>query len=120
MSYKHLTLQEGYLINAYKHTKTQSLIKKYLLMEYSPEQIVATLKIKHNQTISYVTIYKYIYINRLAEGDLYTQLRHKGKRHVKYASKRKSRIKERVSIHKRPKINSFHNSSCGTSQGVRR
>ena len=162
MSYKHLTLQERYLINAYKHTKTQKeiaqmlgvhpstisrelkrgrgkmgkdywpiasdnraikiqseksknanlkltpetidLILKYLLMEYSPEQIAATLKIKYNQSISYVTIYKYIYINRLAEGDLYTQLRHKGKRRVKYASKRKSRIKDRVSIHKRPKI----------------
>jgi len=162
MTYKHLTLQERYLINAYKHTRTQKeiaqmlgvhpstisrelqrgqgkickdywpiashnraikiqseksknanlkltpqtidLIVKYLLMEYSPEQIAATLKIKYNQSISYVTIYKYIYINRLAEGDLYKQLRHKGKRRVKYASKRKSRIKDRVSIHKRPKI----------------
>ncbi len=162
MSYKHLTLQERYLINAYKHTKTQKeiaqmlgvhpstisrelkrgqgkickdywpiashnraikmqseksknanfkltpktidLIVKYLLMEYSPEQIAATLKIKYNQPISYVTIYKYIYINRLAEGDLYKQLRHKGKRRVKYDSKRKSRIKDRVSIHKRPEI----------------
>jgi len=162
MSYKHLTLQERYLINAYKHTKTQKeianilgvhpstisrelkrgrgkigkdywpiashnkavkrqieksqkanlkltpetikLIIKYLQQEYSPEQIAATLRLKHKQPISYVTIYKYIYINRLSQGDLYKQLRHKGKRRVKYASKRKSRIKDRVSIHKRPKI----------------
>jgi len=162
MSYKHLTLQERYLINAYKSIKTQKeianiieahpstisrelkrgrgeigkdywpvashekalkrqtdksknanlklttetiqLIKKYLQIEYSPEQIAATLTLKYNQPISYVTIYKYIYINRLSDGDLYKQLRHKGKRRVKYTSKRKSRIKDRVSIHKRPEI----------------
>lgn len=162
MSYKHLTLQERYLINAYKSIKTQKeiakivgvhpsticreiqrgrgkidkqywviashnksvirqaeksknanlklteemieLIKVYLGKQYSPEQISATIKLKHQQEISYVTIYKYIYVNRLNEGDLYKQLRHKGKRRVKYASKRKSRIKDRVSIHKRPEI----------------
>ena len=163
MSYKHLTLQERYLINAYRKVKTQAqiakmigvhpstvsrelkrgrgsisstdywpifshnkaikkqlrkarkanlklteetmyLIEKYLKIEYAPEQIAATIKMKHQKEISYVTIYKYIYINRLAEGDLYKQLRHKGKRRTKYGSKRKSRIKDRVSIHKRPKI----------------
>ena len=163
MSYKHLTLQERYLINAYRRVKTQveiaqmigvhpstisrelkrgegkiilnscwpiashnrarevqvkkaskanlkltvetvDLIKKYLSQEYSPEQIAATMRIKYQKDISYVTIYKYIYINRMAEGDLYKQLRHKGKRRTKYASKRKSRIKDRVSIHKRPDI----------------
>ena len=162
MSYKHLTLQERYLINAYKHIKTQKeiakmvgvhpstisrelkrgrgktgkdywviyshnkalkrqieksknsnlkltaetikLIKKYLQIEYSPEQIAATLTLKYHQSISHVTIYKYIYINRLAEGELYKQLRHKGKRRVKYASKRKSRIKDRISIHQRPEL----------------
>lgn len=163
MSYRHLTLQERYLINAYKGIKSQAdiakaigvhpstvsrelkrgrgriasndywpvashnkavkrqiekseksnlklieetikLIKKYLKKEYSPEQIAATIKMKHGKEISYVTIYKYIYINRLDEGDLYKQLRHKGKKRIKYATKRKSRIKDRVSIHKRPDI----------------
>jgi len=84
--------------------ETIKLIKKYLLKQYSPEQISSTIGIKHQKEISYVTIYKYIYINRLAEGDLYKQLRHKGKRRIKYATKRKSRIKDRVSIHKRPSI----------------
>jgi len=162
MSYKHLTLQERYLINAYKDVKTQKeiakmigvhpstvsrelkrgkgkttqnywpmasheralklqkekskkanfkltknvikLIKKYLNKQYSPEQISATLKLKHQEEISYVTIYKYIYKNRLSNGNLYKQLRHKGKKRIKYGSKRKSRIKERVSIHKRDDI----------------
>ncbi|HHD80032.1 MAG TPA: IS30 family transposase [Campylobacterales bacterium] len=80
------------------------LINKYLLKQYSPEQISATLEMKHQKKISHVTIYKYIYSNRLAEGDLYKQLRHKGKKRIKYGSKRKSRIKDRVSIHKRPAI----------------
>lgn len=162
MSYKHLTLQERYLINAYKDVKTQKeiakmigvhpstvsrelkrgkgkitqnywpitsheralklqkekskkanfkltnnvikLIKKYLNKQYSPEQISAMLKLKHQEEISYVTIYKYIYKNRLSNGNLYKQLRHKGKKRIKYGSKRKSRIKERVSIHKRDDI----------------
>ena len=84
--------------------ETIQLIIKYLMKQYSPEQIAATIKIKHQKDISYVTIYKYIYINRLSEGDLYKQLRHRGKRRIKYASKRKSRIKDRVSIHERPEI----------------
>ena len=162
MSYKHLTLQERYIINAYKHIKTQKeiakmlgvhpstvcrelkrgrgktgkeywviqshqraqrlqsekaknanfklteangkLIEKYLLKQYSPEQIAATLQIEYQIKISYVTIYKYIYINRLADGVLYKQLRHQGKRRTKYGSKRKSRIKDRVSIHERPEV----------------
>jgi len=162
MSYKHLTLQERYQINAYKGIKTQKeiakiigvhpstvsrelkrgrgeigknywviasqkraeklqkekskkanfkltqksgkLIEKYLNKQYSPEQISAILKIKHKEEISYVTIYKYIYENRLSEGDLYKQLRHKGKKRTKYGTKQKKRIKDRVSIHKRPKI----------------
>lgn len=162
MSYKHLTLQERYQINAYRYNKNQKeiakivgvhpstisrelkrgldslgrtyypvgsqnkatkvqieksknanlklteeiikLIDRYLLKQYSPEQIAATIQLKHQKEISYVTIYKYIYVNRLNDGDLYKQLRHRGKRRVKYATKRKSRIKDRVSIHKRPSI----------------
>lgn len=163
MSYKHLTLQERYLINAYKSSKTQKeiakmigvhpstvsrelrrgkgaisqksywpiashneaikrqreksqkanlklteatikLITKYLMMQYSPEQISATFALKHNQAISHVTIYKYIYINRLNEGNLYQQLRHRGKRRTKYGLGRKHRIPGRVSIEYRPGI----------------
>jgi len=162
MSYKHLTLQERYLINAYKSIKTQKeiakmigvhpstvcrelkrgrgkigkdywviashkravklqkekseksnlklteenkkLIKKYLHKQFSPEQISAILSRKHQEEISYVSIYKYIYQNRLNEDDIYKQLRHKGKKRIKYGTRSKSRIKERVSIHKRPTI----------------
>ncbi len=57
--------------------ETIKLIEKYLAIEYSPEQIAATLTLKHHQSISHVTVYKYIYLNRLNEGNLYKQLRQK-------------------------------------------
>lgn len=60
--------------------------------------------LKHKQAISHVTIYKYIDINRLNEGDLYQQLRHRGKRRTKYGLGRKHRIAGRVSIDHRPSI----------------
>jgi len=163
MSYKHLTLQERYHIQAYKsigytnkaiaqklgvhpstigreiqrnkgeifgiyfgygaHKKYQerqkehsqkanlkltettiALVKKYLKKEYSPEQIAATLKLKHTITISYVTIYKFIHTDKLNRGALHTHLRHRGKRRAKYGQKRKNRIPDRVSIEERPAI----------------
>lgn len=163
MSYKHLTLNERYLINAYRHTKTQKEIakiigvhpstisrelkrgagtlhqkdywpvasdqkakakqyqksskanlkltditiqhiKKYLKKRYSPEQVAATLRIKHGIDISHVTIYKMIEEDRLDNGTLYGYLRHRGKRRAKYSKGRKNRIPNRVSIAKRPAI----------------
>lgn len=162
MSYKHLTLHERYLINAYRNIKTQKeiakiigvhpatvsrelqrgkgemdknywplssqnraikrqveksqkanlkltvqtleLVKKYLQKEFSPEQTAAMLLLKHDILISYVALYRYIHIDRLHNGTLYTYLRHQGRRRAKYNAKRKNRIKNRVSIEKRPSI----------------
>lgn len=162
MSYKHLTLNERYLINAYSHTKTQkeianmigvhpstisrelkrgsgtsgrvyfpigsqdratkvqrekskqanlkltqatiSLIIKYLKQEFSPEQIVAVLHTRHTILISYVSIYKFIYYDRREGGKLYTYLRQKGKKRIKYSTQGKVRIKDRVPIDHRPSI----------------
>ncbi len=83
---------------------TIKLIKKYLKKEYSPEQISATLSIKHSITISHVTIYTFIHEDRLHNGTLHTKLRHKGKRRAKYGKGRKNRIPNRVSIEQRPTI----------------
>jgi IS30 family transposase len=162
MSYKHLTLRERYLINAYRRVKPQNeiakmigvhpstvsrelkkgldtsgrvyfpigsdnrakrlqeekskqanlkltdsvieLIKKYLKKEYSPEQISATLSIKHAIFITHVTIYTFIHEDRLHNGTLHTKLRHKGKRRAKYGKGRKNCIPNRVSIEQRPTI----------------
>jgi len=162
MSYKHLTLNERYLINAYRNTKTQKeiakmagvhpstisrelkrgsdslrrtyypigsqnraikvqsdksrkanlkltqeikeLIERYLKKEFSPEQIAATLEMKHNTLVSYVTIYTYIHSDKLSNGVLHTHLRQQGRRRKKYGQARKNRIKERVSIEERPSL----------------
>jgi IS30 family transposase len=59
---------------------------------------------KHSNIISHVTIYTYIHKERLHNGILYLHLRHKGKRRKKYGQARKSRIRGRISIDKRPSI----------------
>jgi IS30 family transposase len=84
--------------------KNIALIKKYLKQDYSPEQISATIKQKYNINISLVTIYSFIYEEKLNGGKLYTHLRQKGKRRAKYGKARKNRIPDRVSIEKRPQI----------------
>ena len=83
---------------------TIALIKRYLKKRYSPEQVAATLRIKHGIDISYATIYKMIEEDRLNNGTLYGYLRHGGKRRAKYGKARKNRIPDRVSIAKRPAI----------------
>ncbi|WP_457592458.1 transposase, partial [Hydrogenimonas sp.] len=50
-----------------------ALIERYLKKEYSPEQISATLKQKHEVHISHVTIYAFIHEDRLNNGILYTK-----------------------------------------------
>lgn len=84
--------------------KVKSLIKKYIEMDYSPEQTSAVLKIRHNITYSLVSIYKFIDQDRANKGELYTHLRQHGKRRVKYGNKYKGRIKDRVSISQRPEV----------------
>ena len=81
-----------------------ALIERYLNKEYSPEQISATLKQKHEVHISHVTIYAFIHEDRLNNGILYTKLRHRGRRRAKYGKGRKNRIPNRVSIDARPDI----------------
>jgi len=79
-------------------------VKEYLNKDYSPEQIAATLWLKHAIKISHVTLYAFIHEDRLNGGELYTKLRHKGKRRVQYGKGRKNRIPNRVSIDERPDI----------------
>jgi len=89
----------------FKRTEaTLKLVKHYLKKDFSPEQTAATLKLKHAISISYVTLYRHIYHDRIEGGVLYTHLRHQGKRRAKYGSRRKNRIANRISIHQRPAI----------------
>ncbi len=81
------------------------LIDKYLQLDWSPEQVSATLRIKHNLSISFVTIYHYVYANKRQGGTLHKHLRfYNKKRRVKYGTRCSNGLKNRVSISKRPDI----------------
>jgi len=81
------------------------LIDKYLMLDWSPEQVSATLKNKYEIGISFVTIYDYVYANKSQGGTLHTHLRfYNKKRRVKYGTRCSNGLKNRVSISKRPDI----------------
>ena len=86
-------------------SKTISLIEKYIKLDWSPEQVSATLKIKHNISISFVHIYHYVYTDKVQGGTLHTHLRfYNKKRRVKYGTRCSNGLKNRVSISQRPEI----------------
>ena len=82
------------------------LIDKYIGEQFSPEQTSAILKIRNEVNISHVSIYQYVAADKRTGGELHTHLRfyHTGRRRVKYGTKYKGRIADRVSISQRPKI----------------
>jgi len=80
------------------------LIERGLMQEWSPEQISGWLKKERSISISFETIYLYIWADKRQGGDLYTYLRHqiKGYRSRKGCYASRGKIKNRVSIHDRP------------------
>ena len=83
----------------------EALVIMYIKRDWSPEQVSATLRIKHDLSLSFVRIYDYIELDRQNGGKLHTHLRFYGKkRRAKYGKQSKVRIKERVSISERPEI----------------
>jgi len=86
--------------------KLKNIITKYIITDWSPEQISKRLKELNLIDISYVRIYQFIEQNRQSGGDLYTHLRfhHTGHRRAKYGSRSKGKIKDRISISQRDKI----------------
>jgi len=96
-------------ISALNSTKVFSLSLKELIIKYlnkyfSPEQISAKLRNVHKIIYSYVSIYKFIHLNRMNGGKLYLCLRQSGKRRVKYGHRYKGGIQNRVSISKRDEV----------------
>lgn len=83
----------------------EDLVIQYIERDWSPEQVSATLRIKHGLSLSFVRIYQHIESDRQNGGVLHTHLRFYGKkRRAKYGKKSKVRIKERISISERPAI----------------
>ena len=74
-------------------------VEKRLFMKWSPDQIAGVLR--HSSVfISYVSIYRHILANRKKGGDLYTHLRHRGKKYNRKGLKTAGRgcIPNRVDI----------------------
>ncbi len=79
----------------------RAMIKK----DFSPEQVAGTMKKRGSITISHETIYQFIWKDKKQKGNLFTHLRHQGRRYRKRGSSKDSRgqIIGRVGIEKRPK-----------------
>lgn len=86
-------------------SKLVEKIEAMLRLDWSPEQISGVLK-KEGINISHERIYQHIWADKKAGGILYKHLRHgRKKRYRKRGAKEKrGHIKNKVSIHDRPKI----------------
>lgn len=82
------------------------LIESKLCLDWSPEQISGWLLESKGELVSFETIYLHVWADKKAGGDLYTHLRHQGKKYNKRRHGKSSRgqIKNRVSIDDRPEI----------------
>lgn len=85
--------------------EVRKLIETKLIAKWSPEQISGVLRAS-NIIISFETIYRYIWDNKKAGGDLYKNLRRRGKKYNHRSAKNAGRgcIPNRVDIKERPKI----------------
>lgn len=84
----------------------QQEIENLIKEDYSPEQIVGTLKINQKSTVSVEHIYQHIWEDKKKRGILYVHLRNQGRRYRKRGAGKDTRgiIKERIDIAKRPAI----------------
>ena len=93
-----------------KHIRFTDTVKQrvefYIEQDWSPEQISGCLALEENIHISHETIYKHIWADKRAGGDLYTHLRGSRKKKKKRygTNDRRGQIKDRVSIDERPEV----------------
>ncbi len=93
-----------------KHISFTEDVKGHVItlleQEFSPEQIVGKSKLQSIDCVSHERIYQFIWRDKKAGGQLYKQLRTKGKRYVKRGAINGSRgiIVGRIDIDKRPII----------------
>jgi IS30 family transposase len=81
-------------------------INNLLLEDYSPEQIVGTLKKEGKEYVSFERIYQYVWEDKKRKGNLYLHLRNQGRKYRKRGAQKDKCgiIKDRVGIDKRPQI----------------
>lgn len=81
-------------------------VEALLKEDYSPDQVVGTLKKLKKATVSTERIYQHIWKDKKQAGTLHTHLRHQGRRYRKRGNSKDNRgiIKDRVDIDKRPSL----------------
>ena len=79
-------------------------IKELIEKDWSPEQITNWCRKENVKMLSHEMIYQFIYKDERNGGELYTHLRHFGKRRKKYGGERLSTIKNKRNISDRPKV----------------
>lgn len=87
-------------------TKVKEDVEVFLREDYSPEQVVGTLKKQGKATVSVERIYQHIWEDKKQKGTLYTHLRNQGRRYRKRGNQKDNRgiIKNRIDIDNRPQI----------------
>lgn len=81
-------------------------VEVLLKEDYSPEQIVGTLKKQQKDTVSVERIYQHIWQDKKKKGTLHTHLRNQGRRYRKRGNQKDNRgvIKDRKDIEQRPQV----------------
>lgn len=87
------------------HLPLIKIIEEKLAEKWSPEQISGVL-VSNGIMISHESIYRHIWANKKAGGNLYSHLRRQGKKYNKRGAKTAGRgcIPNRIDIQERPKI----------------
>jgi len=78
------------------------IIRPYIENDWSPEQISGRLKLEGKLSISHESIYKFIYEDKCAGGELFKHLRGKHKFRKKYGTYGRFKAKGKKSISTRP------------------
>lgn len=83
-----------------------TFIESKLRLEWSPEQITGWLKWDQKQSISHESIYLHVWSDKRSGGDLYVNLRQRGKKYDKrrHGKSTRGQIINRVSIDERPRV----------------
>lgn len=99
--------KQGRVRNKKQFKSLTNKVKRYitanLKIGWSPEVIAGRIKKDLKKSISFKTIYRYIWHSKLSGDKLYKLLPHHGKKY-KYGSSKKTTIPNRVDISQRPKI----------------
>ena len=85
--------------------KVQTIIRNHIGKEWSPEQIQGRLQLEGKEMVCPATIYRFIKLDKAADGDLYKYLRHKKPYKKRTGTdEKRGQIIDRISIDDRPAV----------------